>query len=50
MNFSIKTDCDAIQPINAGCDDLLGKVTTTVLGEVPGVGGLLVGAFEVACL
>ncbi|KAF3916805.1 hypothetical protein ABW20_dc0108762 [Dactylellina cionopaga] len=37
-------------PASGGnCDGLLGTVTSAILGEVPGVGGLLAAAFSVEC-
>lgn len=50
MAVSVEVECETVSPSGIDCDGLLATITSTLLGAVPGVGGLLAGGFEIACL
>jgi hypothetical protein len=48
MTVKLEVSC-ADSPSDEGCDSILQDITNAVLGAVPEVGGLIAGAFDVAC-
>ncbi|KAF3910578.1 hypothetical protein ABW21_db0202720 [Orbilia brochopaga] len=47
--MAVRMNVECNPPEDGNCDSLLGVVTSTVLGLVPRVGGLLAGAFDITC-
>ena len=47
MTATLAVECNAAS--DGDCQCVLGTFTTAVLGAVPDVGGVLAGAFPIAC-
>jgi hypothetical protein len=49
MTIPIEVKCEEVAPTGSGCGGPLIQFLTTVLGEIPDVGGLVAGAVGITC-